>query len=277
MMRSLIIVCTVLLLAFMITIRALGSSLALIFDLPSLLMVLGGTLVATMISQSRRAVFSLLCSLPHKLAEPAEERQEILRSLLQLADYYRRSDIRGAETVVKALPASFLQTGLYLVIDRYSKDHLIRILQWHIGKKRAELESEVLLLHTMGNYAPAFGMLGTLFGLIDLLYSLGDSQLDRLGVSMGFAMMTTVYGLIAATLLFKPLAVKLQRHVQQRLAWMYAQYEAVLTIYERQPPHLIKAYLDAFVDDQNAVGQRNADPGVFNYVKLDGHGIRIRT
>jgi chemotaxis protein MotA len=277
MRRSLIIVCTVLLLAFMITIRVLDSSLALIFDLPSLLVVLGGTLVATMISQSRRAVFSLLCSLPHKLAEPAEERQEILRSLLQLADYYRRSDIRGAETVVKALPASFLQTGLYLVIDRYSKDHLIRILQWHIGKKRAELESEVLLLHTMGNYAPAFGMLGTLFGLIDLLYSLGDSQLDRLGVSMGFAMMTTVYGLIAATLLFKPLAVKLQRHVQQRLAWMYAQYEAVLMIYERQPPHLIKAYLDAFVDDQNAVGQRNADPGVFNYVKLDGHGIRIRT
>lgn len=277
MTRYLVIVCAVLLLVFMITIRALGSSLALILDLPGLLVVLGGTLVATMISQSGRAVFSLLCSLPHKLAEPAENRVEIRSSLLKLADTYRRSDIRGAETVVKALPASFLQTGLYLVIDRHSKEHLTRILQWHIGKKRDELESEVLLLRTMGGYAPAFGMLGTLFGLINMLYGLGDSQLDHIGMSMGFAMTTTVYGLLAATLIFKPLAVKLEHHVKQRLAWMYAQYEAVLMIHERQHPQLIKAYLDAFVDDENAVGQGKVDAGLFNHVKLDGHGIRIRT
>jgi chemotaxis protein MotA len=277
MTRSLVIVCIILLLAFMITLRALHSSLALIFDLPGLLVVLGGTLVATMISQSRRAVLSLLCSLPHKLTESTEDRVEILRSLLTLADYYRHSDIHGAEAVVKALPTSFLKTGLYLVIDRYSKDHVIRILQWHIGKKRDELESEVLLLHTMSGYAPAFGMLGTLFGLINMLYGLGDSHLGHLGMSMGFAMMTTVYGLIAATLIFKPLAVKLQRHVKQRLAWMYAQYEAVLMIYERQHPLLIKAYLDAFIDDQHAVGQGNTETGMFKPVKLDSYGIRIRT
>jgi chemotaxis protein MotA len=266
----------VLLLAFMITLRVLGSSLALVFDLPGLLVVLGGTLVATMISQSPRAVFSLLCSLPHKLAEPAEDRQEILRALLELADYYRRSDIRGAETVIKALPDSFLKTGLYLVIDRYSREHLMRILQWHIGKARDEFEGEVLLLQTMGGYAPAFGMLGTLFGLINMLYGLGESQLGHLGMSMGFAMMTTVYSLLATTLIFKPLAVKLQRQVKQRLAWMYAQYEAVLMIYEGQHPQLIKAYLDALVDDQNAAEQENAGTGIFNQVKLDSHGIRIR-
>jgi chemotaxis protein MotA len=277
MTRSLVIVCLALLLTSLFTVLARNSSLALVFDLPGLLVVLGGTLVATMISQSRRAVFSLLRSLPHKLAEPTEERVEIVSSLLKLADSYRRSDIRGAEAVAKALPASFLKTGLYLVIDRHSKDHLIRILQWHIGKKRDELEGEVLLLRTMGSYAPAFGMLGTLFGLINMLYGLGDSALDHLGVSMGFAMMTTVYGLIAATLIFKPLAVKLERQVKQRLAWMYAQYEAVLMIYERQHPQLIKAYLDAFVDDQEAVGQGNANAGLFNHAKPNGHGIRIRT
>jgi chemotaxis protein MotA len=251
MIRYLVIVCIALLSASMLTILTPNSYLALIFNLPGLLVVLGGTLVATMISQSRRAVVSLLRSLPHKLAGPAEDRLEILRLLLQLTDYYRRSDIHGAETVAKALPDSFLKTGLYLVIDRHSKDHLIRIMQWHLGKQRDAFESEVLILRTMGGYAPAFGMLGTLFGLINMLYGLGDSQLDRLGVSMGFAMITTVYGLLATTLVFKPLAVKLERHVKQRLVWMYAQYEAVLMIYEYQHPQLIKAYLDAFVDDQN--------------------------
>jgi hypothetical protein len=58
---------------------------------------------------------------------------------------------------------------------------------------------------------------------------------------------------------------------------MYAQYEAVLLIYERQHPLVIKAYLDAFVDDQHAAEQESASTGLFNHVKLDSHGIRIRT
>jgi chemotaxis protein MotA len=122
--------------------------------------------------------------------------------------------------LLKAFPASFLKTDLSLVIDRYSKDHLMRILQWHIGKKRDELESDILPLRTMGGYAPAFGMLGTLFGLISMLFGLGNIQLEHLGLSMGFAMMTTVYGLIAATLIFKPLAGKLERHVKEKLVWL---------------------------------------------------------
>ena len=182
---------------------------------------------------------------------------------LEAHDAYRRSDIRGAETVLKALPPSFVKTGLYLVIDRHSKDHLMRILQWHLGKTRDECESEVLILRTMGSYAPAFGMLGTLFGLIDMLYGLGDSQLDHLGVSMGFAMMTTVYGLLVTTLIFKPLAVKLERRVKQRLAWMYAQYEAILMIYERQQPQLVKAYLDTFLDAHGPSVHKSPDAVLF--------------
>jgi chemotaxis protein MotA len=205
-----------------------------------------------MISQSRHAVLSLLRALPHKLSEPSEDAHAVLSALLKLAECYRHGDIRGAEAVVKGLPASFVRIGLYLVIDLHGRDHLMRIMQWHIGKKRDELEREVLILRTMGSYAPAFGMLGTLCGLIHMLYGLGDSRLDSLGGSMGFAMMTTVYGLIAAALIFKPLAVKLERHVKLKLTWMYTQYEAVLMIYERQPPRLIREYLDTFLEDREA-------------------------
>jgi chemotaxis protein MotA len=259
MPRYLVIALTGLVLTSMLAVGALHSSLALVFNLPGLLMVLGGTLIATMLSQSRAAVFSLMRSLPYKLSEPLEDRSAVLSSMLKLADYYQRADIRAAETVVKALPASFLKTSLYLVIDRQSKDHLKRIMQWHIGKKRDAFEREVLILRSMGAYAPAFGMLGTLFGLIQMLYGLGDTDLGNLGVSMGFAMMTTVYGLIAATLILKPLAVKLERCANRRLAWMYAQYEAVLMIHERHYPQMIKEYLDAFLDDQDTEALDNPD------------------
>jgi chemotaxis protein MotA len=252
MTRYLMMALTALVLISILAIVALHRSTSLVFNVPGLLLVLGGTLLATMISQSRRTVFSLLRSLPDKLAEPAEDRNTVLYLILKLGDYYRRADVRAAENIVKALPTSFLKTGLSLVIDRHNKDHLRRILQWPLGKKRDELESEVLILRTMGAYAPAFGMLGTLFGLIRMLYGLGNSQLDNLGMNMGFAMMTTVYGLMAATLIFKPLAVKLERCSKQRLAWLHAQYEAILMIYERHHPQLIEEYLHAFVDDENA-------------------------
>lgn len=267
MTRYLVITLTALVLMSILAIVAWHSSLALVFNLPGLVLVVGGTLVATMISQSRRTVCALLRSLPHKLAEPTEDRDTVLCSMLQLADYYRHADIRAAETIVEALPVSFLKTGLSLIIDRHSKDHLMRILQWHIGKKRDELESEVLMLRTMGAYAPAFGMLGTLFGLIRMLYSLGDSQLDQLGTTMGFAMMSTVYGLIAATLIFKPFAVKLERRTKRRLAWMYAQCEAMLLIHERRPPQLIKEYLDAFLDSQTTEALENPPDVLLSILK----------
>lgn len=249
MARSLIVLSVALVLVACLSTVTTNPSLALIFNLPGLLMVLGGTLLATIISQSRQAVFALLTALPQKLSAPSDDRSALVDAVLTLADCYRRGDVRGAEAVVKGLPVSFLKTGLYLVVDRHGREHLMRIMQWQMGKTRDALEREVLILRTMGGYAPAFGMLGTLFGLIRMLYGLTDSQLDHLGMSMGFAMMTTVYGLLAATLIFKPLAVKLERHVKHKLAWMYAQYEAVLMIYERQHPQLIKEYLDTFLDD----------------------------
>ena len=249
MARSLLVVSIVLVLVACLAIMTFNSALAPILSLPGLLMVLGGTLLATIISQSWRAVFALLTSLPQKFSESSEDRSVLIDVVLTLADCHRRGDVRGAEAAAKGLPVSFLKTGFYLVIDRHGREHLMRIMQWQLGKTRDALEREVLILRTMGGYAPAFGMLGTLFGLIHMLYGLTDSKLEHIGMSMGFAMLTTVYGLMAATLLFKPLAVKLERHVKHKLAWMYAQYEAVLMIYERQPPQLIKEYLDTFLDD----------------------------
>ncbi len=86
----------------------------------------------------------------------------------------------------------------------------MRNLQWRTANIKEEDKAEIRVLQSMIGFAPAFGMLGTLFGLMSLLFRLGESGLAEIGVSMGFAMITTVYGLVLSNLIIKPLAIKME-------------------------------------------------------------------
>jgi chemotaxis protein MotA len=88
-------------------------------------------------------------------------------------------------------------------------------------------------------------MLGTLFGLVSLLDDLGSAGLEQIGVAMGFALMSTLYGLLASTLLFRPLALKLEDRSRERLTRMGFLLEAVLMLFERRHPLVIREYLES--------------------------------
>jgi chemotaxis protein MotA len=98
----------------------------------------------------------------------------------------------------------------------------------------------------MAVFAPAFGMLGTLFGLIHMLYGLGSSGIAEIGTAMGFAMITTLYGIVAANLFLKPLAMKLERRHQQEIAVNHMLSEGLLMVQERCHPTLILDSLASF-------------------------------
>ena len=80
-----------------------------------------------------------------------------------------------------------------------------------------------------------------------LLYGLGDSGLAEIGSTMGFAMTTTVYGLIISNLVFKPLAIRMERRAKHRYAWLNVQYEAILMVYDKRNPIMIREYIEAFL------------------------------
>jgi chemotaxis protein MotA len=119
-------------------------------------------------------------------------------------------------------------------------------LQWRIAGVRARESGQTQILYTMSAFAPAFGMLGTLFGLVHMLSGLGDSGLNQIGGSMAFAMITTVYGIIASNLVFKPLAIKMERRTAQRLLHMASLMEGVLQIHQKRHPMLIREALESY-------------------------------
>jgi len=220
-------------------------------NLPGLILVLGGTFLASVISHSRDRVLELLQRVPVLLREPPTQVFNDRKSFLQVAGMYRRGDVRGAERATMTLNDGFLRSGARLALDPHGAGELGRMLQWQLRQRKEQDAGEVRILRTMATFAPAFGMLGTLFGLISLLGDLGSSGLEQMGVTMGFALMSTLYGLLAANLLFRPLALKLEERSRSRLGHMGFLLEAVVMLHERQHPLAIGEYLDSAAQQPN--------------------------
>lgn len=221
-----------------------GQGLSLV-NLPGLILVLGGTFLASVIGHSMGPVLELLRRIPELFRTPTTEAFTDHKAFLQVANCYRRSDIRGAERASAGLRDPFLRQGAQLALDPHGSSELTRMLQWHIRRQKEEDAAEIRILRTMATFAPAFGMLGTLFGLISLLDELGTTGLEQIGVAMGFALLSTLYGLLAANLVFRPLSLKLEDRSRQRLNRMAFMLDALVMLYERQHPLMIDEYLES--------------------------------
>lgn len=218
-----------------------------LINFPGLLIVVGGTLLTTILSQSFEKVHTLFKKLPEIIRESPTEGWEESETLLRIADWYRRGNIRIADRMIDSLSHPVFHYGAELILDRNGRNDIVRLLRWRIGTLREADIAEIQIVRTMATFAPAFGMLGTLFGLVKMLYGLGDSGLAEIGSTMGFAMTTTVYGLIISNLLFKPLVIRMERRAKHRYAWLNVQFEAILMVYEKRNPLMIREYIEAFL------------------------------
>ncbi len=214
-------------------------------NLPGLVLVVGGTLLASVIGHSAQPVRDLLRRLPTLFHAPATIPGDDYKRFLQVADLCRRGNVRSAEKAAMAIQQPFLRAGTRLALDRHNGEELGRMLQWRIRRQKESDNGDIRILRTMATFAPAFGMLGTLLGLVWLLGDLGQAGLDYIGVAMGFALMSTLYGLLAANLLFRPLALKLEDRSRQQLLQMNFLMDAILMLYERQHPVLIGEFLNS--------------------------------
>ena len=97
----------------------------------------------------------------------------------------------------------------------------------------------------MSGYAPTLGMLGTLLGLVQLLFGLSAGNLDTVGASMGFGMLTTVYGLVLANLVFKPMANKLEQSGRERIARTMMHLQAIAMLHDRERIAVIREVMGA--------------------------------
>jgi chemotaxis protein MotA len=237
-----------------VTIQLMAPGSGIIAIISGLFLVVGGTLLTTIMSHSLKSVLAmwqLISDFRQPGDDQSDEEEDSFRRFLQAANYFRRGEIRPAEAVTQQISAPLLRRGTQLVLDGFPRDQVSLALQRQIAEDRDHLRRPADILRAMSGYAPAFGMLGTLLGLVQMLFGLGSGDLASIGSAMGFAMLTTVYGLVLANLVFKPMASKFEQRGRQLISQRVAHLQAVMMVCDRQHSELIREMLDEATANQD--------------------------
>lgn len=216
-------------------------------NLPGLGIVVGGTLAATFISYPLREVVRVLGLLGIVFRNEQLYTRDDMNELADIARLWFRGDLRAVERALDKVRNPFLRTGVQLVIDGTPEADILDLLRWRIARLRTREHAEAQMFRSMASFAPAFGMIGTLVGLINMLFVLETGDITVIGQHMGVALLTTFYGILLANLVFKPVAVKLERRTEERLIAMNMVLEGVALICQKRNPAFVRETLRSFM------------------------------
>lgn len=219
----------------------------LFIDLPGLGIVLVGTMAATFLSYPLKEVVRVIGLLQTVMRNERLYTQKDIEELVDVSRLWIRDDPVAVEKALGRITNPFLRTGVQLVIERTPEEDILDLLQWRISRLRAQEAAEAQLFRVMASYAPAFGMIGTLVGLVNLMDILGSGDMAVIGRHLAVALMTTFYGIILANLVFKPVAVKLERRTEQRIVLMNMVLQGISMMCAKRSPSLMRETLKSFV------------------------------
>jgi chemotaxis protein MotA len=216
-------------------------------NLPGIAIVLGGTFAATFISYPLREVVRVFGLFRIIMRNERLYTQRDMEELIHISRLWMHNDVRSVERALTRVKNPFLRTGVQLVIDLTPEKDILDLLHWRISRLRAREHAEAKLFRVMASFAPAFGMIGTLVGLINLMFVLELGELEIIGQHMAIALTTTFYGILLANLVFKPVAVKLERRTEQRIVLMNMVLQGISMMCEKRSPSLMRETLKSFM------------------------------
>ncbi|MBK1734337.1 chemotaxis protein MotA [Halorhodospira abdelmalekii] len=221
---------------------------ALVFlNLPGLAIVIGGTLAATFMAYPLDEVLRVFRLIWIVLRNERVYTRDDMEELIRIAQLWFRGETRAVEDALENVANPFLRTGVQLLIDMTPEEDILDLLQWRISRLRAKENAEAQIFRTMAAFAPAFGMIGTLVGLINMMFILDDGDIAQIGQQMGVALLTTFYGILLANLFLKPIAVKLERRTEQRLITLNMVMQGISLMCQKRSPTLMRETLHSFV------------------------------
>ena len=235
-------------LAFLLVLvaMAVGPGGVMIFvHIPSMTIVLGGTIAVTMlafpISDLKPVIKVMMVAAIRKQATPTEE----IDRIVEYANLARREGLLALESQLNNVDDAFFSKGIQLVIDGFGAETVRDIMELEAEWENQRHDTGRKIMDQMGAFAPAFGMIGTLVGLVQMLQDLSDPS--AIGIGMATALLTTLYGAMAANMVFIPLAGKLEMVAKQDALLRSLMVEGIVAIQSGEKPQLIKEKLKGFL------------------------------
>lgn len=222
----------------------MGQSPVVFVNVPSILIVIGGTLGATLIRNPIAALVGTVKVVGKAFTTRIPEPPSLITQIVEMARKARKDSLLSLEKVEIGDP--FLAKGVQLCVDGLEPSQLRSILEIDIAFTSARHKRGQEILEGIGSAAPAFGMIGTLIGLVNMLASLDDPK--SIGPAMAVAILTTLYGALIANVFALPLADKLKVRSKQEMLNMTVCLEGVIGIVQGDHPASIDEKLKAFID-----------------------------
>ncbi|MCI8599421.1 MAG: motility protein A [Lachnospiraceae bacterium] len=187
--------------------------------------------------------------------------QALIEQLVEMAQLARQNGLLSLEEKANEIDDLFFKQGLMLVVDATEEDEIRSRLENELDAISDRHDSSVAIYEKAASYAPAFGMIGTLVGLVNMLKSmdLDSGGASSLGADMSVALVTTFYGCILANLIFSPMAKKLRIRNDEEMRYRQIMVEGIMSIQAGDNPKFLKEKLASYLDQKTQMRILNSD------------------
>jgi chemotaxis protein MotA len=239
-----------------LTVLLAGAPFSTFFNAPSIMVVVGGAIGAVLLSFPLKNFLGLARVLKNVFLNKPRETSELIEQLVSLAETARRDGLLALEGRLEEISDPFIVLGIQMAVDGTRAEVIEDIMRTEMDAVSARHQSGKKILDQLGRFAPAFGMIGTLMGLIIMLGQLDDPS--SLGPAMAVALITTLYGAVVANVFCLPCAEKLNFISRQELQAMEIIVRGIMAIQSGENPRVIQQKLTTFVPPKQRTETRKA-------------------
>ncbi len=223
----------------------MGGGIQLFINIPALMIVVGGTLGATMINYPLRDVFGVFKVVKKALLARNASLTELIKRFMAFAQKSRKEGILALENEIKEVNDDFLKKGVQLAIDGLEPQEISDILETEVDFVRSRHQLGAEIFSTMGTFSPALGMIGTLIGLVQMLQTMDDPS--KIGPAMAVALLTTFYGSIIANIVCLPISGKLRTRSKEEVLTKEMAIQGIVSLSNGDNPRILEQKLQAFI------------------------------
>lgn len=221
-------------------------------DIPSFLVVVGGASAAALICFPLKTMLGVPKIAMKVLLNKNQDRLALIKQIVALAETARRDGLLALESKIQEIDNPFVRTGIQMAVDGSTPEVVEEVLRTEVNAISQRHRDGKSIMDQLARFAPAYGMIGTLMGLIMMLSDMSDPS--GIGAGMAVALITTLYGAIVANVFFSPFAEKLGLLSRNELTVMEIAIRGVMAIQSGESPRAIDQKLRTFLSPS----QRNA-------------------
>jgi chemotaxis protein MotA len=230
-------------------------------DIASILIVIGGLVGSMLINFNLEHIKLTGKVIKESFTQNDRKLPELINLFIHLSERARREGILALENEVEEVEEPFIKKGILLAVDGIEPEVIHDIMNAEITAMEERHYRGRMIIEKCGEYAPAWGMIGTLIGLVLMLNNLQDPA--TLGPSMAVALLTTLYGTVLANLVFIPMASKLENKTEQEVFIKQIIIEGVIGVQSGQNPRILEEKLGAFLSNDAKGKEASEDSSVF--------------